>query len=476
MEKTKIIRDSVHGYIDIPKSIADDFVDTEIFQRLRKIEQTSMRVLYPSARHDRFIHSLGTYHLACKASKAIKTNSKDILEVIPPQKLEEICKTFELASLLHDCGHAPFSHSCEDYYDDEHKTCLKRILIDEIKTQDSDFEQELVDCAAHEKVSSIVLLRHFRKQLNCHGADPILAVRMITGSTYNSSDNDKLIKNCFIQLLNGSAIDVDKLDYIIRDTWASGVANVSIDIERLISAYKIVKVYGKLRPGFNKSAASVIKSVIDGRNFLYNWIYSHHKVLYDKHLLEKIISGLICQISLKTKKHSSEVQKSLFSIQAFNEKVELFDDMSLYLTDDSDLEYIMKVFIDQVESVRERISRNYKKYPLWKSYAEFKALFSEIGDRDIERFLKFSRDQIGVICNTESLDFDEHCVFREVSDKTTDLMDNDIYIEIESKPISYKKLFEFSGIHGGNFFIVYLSEKLLEKKPEIIHKLKDFYQ
>ena len=62
-KKDKLFRDSVHGYISVPAAICADYIDTPIFQRLRYIEQTSMRVLYPSAHHDRFIHSLGVYHL-----------------------------------------------------------------------------------------------------------------------------------------------------------------------------------------------------------------------------------------------------------------------------------------------------------------------------------------------------------------------------------------------------------------------------
>lgn len=59
----KLIRDTIHGYIEIPEIIINELIDTPVFQRLRQIEQTSMRTLYPSAHHDRFVHSLGVYHL-----------------------------------------------------------------------------------------------------------------------------------------------------------------------------------------------------------------------------------------------------------------------------------------------------------------------------------------------------------------------------------------------------------------------------
>ena len=76
MDEEKRVLDSVHGYITIPEDLCDYVIDTPFFQRLRRIEQTSCRVLFPSARHDRFIHSLGVYHLGSKIVAAINRNCK----------------------------------------------------------------------------------------------------------------------------------------------------------------------------------------------------------------------------------------------------------------------------------------------------------------------------------------------------------------------------------------------------------------
>ena len=109
--KTKLIRDSVHGYIEVPEIIMQKIVDTSIFQRLRQIEQTSMRTLYPSAHHDRFVHSIGVYHLGKKAIDGLINNIKDD-EIYTANKdfWQEYGLCFQLACLLHDCGHAPMSH------------------------------------------------------------------------------------------------------------------------------------------------------------------------------------------------------------------------------------------------------------------------------------------------------------------------------------------------------------------------------
>ena len=82
MSKEKIFRDPIYGYISIPEKYCERFIDTAIFQRLRRIEQTSMRVLYPTAHHDRFAHSIGVYYLGQLAFSYLEKNSKDFFNDI----------------------------------------------------------------------------------------------------------------------------------------------------------------------------------------------------------------------------------------------------------------------------------------------------------------------------------------------------------------------------------------------------------
>lgn len=115
--KNKLIRDTIHGYIEIPEIVVKKIIDTPIFQRLRQIEQTSMRALYPSAHHDRFVHSIGVYHLGKLAFKGLLNNIKGE-SFYQKNKIfgDHYGTCFELACLLHDCGHAPMSHSFEYGY------------------------------------------------------------------------------------------------------------------------------------------------------------------------------------------------------------------------------------------------------------------------------------------------------------------------------------------------------------------------
>ncbi len=156
--KEKKIRDNVHGYISVPEIYINKFVDTEVFQRLRGIEQTSMRCLYPCAHHDRFAHSLGTFHIGRRLIKALINNlveqKSSCYSVFKKSEWDSIVITFELACLLHDCAHAPFSHTLEDYMDYPYDPSfgkdglLADLLSKEIGTEDVTFSDpdSLIRC------------------------------------------------------------------------------------------------------------------------------------------------------------------------------------------------------------------------------------------------------------------------------------------------------------------------------------------
>lgn len=257
----KIIKDIVHGYIRIPYAYFSEIIDTEVFQRLRRIEQTSMRILYPSARHDRFIHSLGTYYLGEKAFSCLIENIKrDKLYIAEDNSFWKKTKVlFTLACLLHDCAHAPFSHSFEYSYmiakDDNVRIRLSSLF------SNSDYKNDISEnrAAEHEMASAIVvkdyfsekiikILKSYEDELSNDlddGFDDSIEfiVRCIVGCQYkNKIDKHKQYKNCLISLLNSSSFDVDKLDYIIRDSVLSGIDNVSIDVDRLLGSLTIVEI------------------------------------------------------------------------------------------------------------------------------------------------------------------------------------------------------------------------------------------
>lgn len=270
-QREKVFRDSVHGYIRIPAVIAKVIIDTSLFQRLRNIEQTSMRPLFPAARHDRFVHSLGTYHLGCQAFDAVRENS-DLTHLCPPPPakdresyLDRRRVLFTLACLLHDCAHAPFSHTFEVYYDldtsGEGESPLRKKLLSEYSS-DPRFESDYnVLCnvqrrapAPHECMSALMVKLYFREAIQevvsslCDDSAPVsedelaLIARMIIGCTYTGNISVvQSFDNCLIQLLNSSTIDVDGLDYTIRDSKNSGFNNWTIDCDRLLRSVRVVE-------------------------------------------------------------------------------------------------------------------------------------------------------------------------------------------------------------------------------------------
>ena len=129
MTKSKRFKDPIYGYIDIEEIIISDIIDTAGFQRLRNIIQTSYSPLYSSAVHNRFVHSLGVYHLGCIVSKSIAKDKDEFVEI---ENVERYLKIFELACLLHDLGHAPFSHTGEEFYLENGKRDLLHNFIIEL--------------------------------------------------------------------------------------------------------------------------------------------------------------------------------------------------------------------------------------------------------------------------------------------------------------------------------------------------------
>ena len=374
----KVFRDPVHGYISVPRDLCDRFIDTAIFQRLRNIEQTSMRPLYPSAHHDRFAHSLGVYHLANLAFHHLKKNTAP--ELLTGLEISDYRASFLVAALMHDCGHAPFSHTFEEFYNRGNRAeLLLRELTGEAFSADYDhnYETERKGPAEHEMFSAAVFLKYYAGVFTdlLKTSDPILVARMITGCIHQGAKTlAEEIENCLILLLHGSAIDVDKLDYILRDTWASGVNNVSVDVHRLLSALELVRYDGHLVPAFNKSALSVIQSVVDGRNYLFNWIYGHHTVCYYNELLTSAVRKLSRLVSPAGK--PDRLLDTLFSSDAFDGPVKI-KTFSAYLPCDGDIYCFLKHYRKDISEVDEILSRQPRLVPLWKTQAEFEHIFAK---------------------------------------------------------------------------------------------------
>jgi len=430
-----------------------------------------MRPLYPSAHHDRFSHSLGVYHLGSIAFRHLKHNSRSDFSEINGDDWNRYEITFQIACLLHDCAHAPFSHIFEHYYkrhngDPEYLDNTIREASNSAEFN-SDYARMLPP-APHEVASAVILLRHFRKKIESLGGDPLLAARMITGCQHFPVSNDQhRLENCLILLLNGKAIDVDKLDYIIRDTWASGVNNASIDVHRLLTALRLAWHENRLVLAFNKSALSVVKNVVDGRNFLYQWIYSHHTVVYNKYILDAAVNKLARILS---KNSATEFLDGFFSLDALQQSIDV-NGTTAYLPSDGDLIYLLKRYKDQIEDAREWLSRKYDRVPLWKSYPEYKLIFEGIGAEEAMKIGLIAEEQLenSGIGPTSDTPF----MVCKVETKTVSISTSDLFIDILNKVLSYTKLFEQDGKGVPDYFYVYVPKECGGYKDDFIGRLRN---
>nr|WP_304358558.1 HD domain-containing protein [Clostridium paraputrificum] len=417
----KIIKDSVHGYIEVLPNFSK-IIDTEEFQRLKWIEQGSFRVLYPAARHDRFIHSLGTYYLATKIAPNFIANIKEDLNIqIDNEQEELICNTFYYASLLHDIGHAPFSHTTECFFKSKLRNGNVKIngeeisekLIDEIYNINANnierFIKEFkgIKPAAHEIISATILVQKANDFLghNCNRlVDLELAARMVIGCTYDYNGEKELglseknllgIKNCFIRLLNSKTVDVDKLDYITRDTQMSGFFNVPIDIERLTRSVTAMTIdTGWIYPAFRKNALSVIDNVFRAKSEQGLWMVSHPIVTYDSRLREICIKSL-------NKYINEEYITNVFSLESLSSEGIEFNNKKYRLLNDSDISSDLKIYYEKDELIRELYNRNNRRKPIWKSYFEYKHLFNQEGKYDDSQISMYFNPLINYMKNND---------------------------------------------------------------------------
>lgn len=306
LKPVKIIRDLVHGYINLTRFDLK-LIDTVQFQRLSDIRQLTCQHVYPAARHTRFEHSLGVRELMGNAIKHLNKNGV-IGESPKPNAEPIISKTLEfnayVAALLHDIGHCPFSHMGETQFD---KEIVRETLIDEIKEH-----EQLKNCcdlidrlekgqgigAVHEQLSCIMILRKYIDRLSnltetadneedcCEiEADFELIIRSILGIEYDVSNIENFhkhkVKNLIVRLLNSTIIDVDKLDYIMRDSHLTGIGTPEIDTQRLFRNMYLDKNYSLV---FTSRAVPALQNMIDARDGLYLYVYNHHAVVYSDFL------------------------------------------------------------------------------------------------------------------------------------------------------------------------------------------------
>ena len=386
----KQIKDPVYGYIDIDDSYIP-LIDTAEFQRLRNIRQTGYQALYPSALHNRFVHSIGVFHLGKKAFDCFQKNVSN--ECIPEYTCtawKKMRTSFLFACLLHDVGHSPFSHTGEEYYNisTDFKSEFAKIL-----PACMDFQSDLKGGTGkpHEAMSALVGLDMLRNA-GIQDVDEELFARAIIGVEYKSNSEKYLIENTVIGMLNGSLIDVDKLDYLLRDAYVTGFNTMVLDVDRLFAGYTIVKYTNSAsKPqyvaAYKRGSLSVIENVTFANDLERHWIQNHPAILYDVKLIQRGIE-LYDEYMVNTYKEKLGAEKSIFTKTALSPagyvdrgsplRLLCDDDIVCFLKNLSDRDGVPKQFFNRVERLK----------PLWKSETEFRHLENELIGQGIRRSFK----------------------------------------------------------------------------------------
>ena len=237
MKEAKIINDPVFGFIKIPRGLLYGIVEHPLFQRLNRINQLGLAsVVYPGARHTRFQHSLGAFHLMSEAVLSLQQKGVFIFD---PE-----AEAVQAAILMHDIGHGPFSHVLED------------TLIHDISHED-------ISLMMMEEIN-----RHFNGQLN-------LAISIFKGD---------YPKNFLHQLIS-SQLDMDRLDYLRRDSFYTGVTEGNIGSARII---KMLNVVDDSLVVDHKGIYS-LENYLTTRRLMYWQVYLHRTcVAYEKVLVNML--------------------------------------------------------------------------------------------------------------------------------------------------------------------------------------------
>lgn len=495
MEKSKRIMDSVHGYITIPELYCDRVLDTPHFQRLRRIEQTSARTLFPSARHDRFIHSLGVFHLGYRLCQNLiekNWNSEKQNKYDYPEDAKSVFESFQLACLLHDVGHSPFSHTFEDFYDDGEER-LQKALIQLVRDDhfSEDWKKYVKGSKPHEIMSAYVALCVYRDFITDRGANPDLIARMIVGCRYPDERNESF-KNAFIELLHSDVLDVDGLDYACRDVWASGYSTFSIDVDRLLNSVYVVKDSSdgdKFTVCYSTKAINEIISVLGVKSFQSAYVFCHHIVVYEQTLLVKAMESVAMFVQGMDYKNyeSNDRQKALRGLCDYNSMLStiwLKNDIGSYPLihpSDDDFVRLMK-FIPDDYYVQQWLSRTYDLIPLWKSIVECRLYFNELwGDKAFLNFLKSESCREFIV---ETFGYEDYRVWLcdEIGPSDKVGRSTNITLYINEKPKKFSDVFaddSYQIAHTDKDFVYYFvpkeGKKGVTNVEQIVNAIKDKY-
>lgn len=302
---TTQLNDPIYGFITIPNGVLFKLVEHPYFQRLRRISQMGMSyTVYPGAHHTRFLHAIGAMHLAQVAVQTLR--KKEV--VISNEEEEALC----IAILLHDIGHGPFSHA---------------------------MEHSIVENVNHENIS-LLFMEALNKEMN--GALD-MAIQIFKNQYHRP----------FFNQLIASQLDLDRLDYLRRDSFYTGVPEGAINVQRLIAMWHVKDDYLVVE---SKGIYSV-ESFLVARRLMYWQVYFHKTGVVVEQLLAKMLKRAKELVSKGVVLPASE---ALSFFLKENVTLENFSEDALThfaALDDTDIVTAMKAWIDVDDFILSTLSK-----------------------------------------------------------------------------------------------------------------------
>lgn len=241
------IRDAIHGDISIEEEVIKQLIETKEFQRLRNIKQLGLTYLaFPTTEHSRFMHSVGVYYLVTQLLDVLEAKTGQAFEV--KERL-----ALQIACLLHDLGHGPFSHTSEEFFGFNHEDYTIKIIED----KDTEVNKVLTNYGESiiEEVVSFIKKTHHNPVLN--------------------------------SILSGT-IDVDRMDYLMRDSFFAGVSYGEIDIQRI---FNVIDIKDNSIV-FHEKGVKALEDIIISRYNMFSQVYLNKKALAYEVLVAEILGEL----------------------------------------------------------------------------------------------------------------------------------------------------------------------------------------
>ncbi len=380
LNKRKIINDPIYGFVTLPDDLVYDLINHPTFQRLRRIKQLGLtNLVYPGALHTRFHHAIGAMYLMDEALQVLRSKNIKITD--------EEYRGAIIAILLHDIGHGPFSHA---------------------------LEHTLVKGISHEVISAMLM-----DELNITFKGKLtLAIKIFKGQHPKK----------FLHQLVSSQLDVDRLDYLKRDSFFTGVSEGVISTDRIIKMLTVVN--GELVVEA-KGIYSIEKFLI-ARRLMYWQVYLHKTVLSAEILLVNILKRAK-ELSLKGEDLFATPALSIFLKNNFSKKdfVGNSDLLKQFvLLDDYDVMASIKVWMNHNDTVLSLLCKNMIERNLYKIQLQNKKFSETERNASIKKVMKkykLSKTEANYFVFTDSVN---NSAYNTAEIKINILYNNNVLVDV----------------------------------------------